>query len=118
MAEPEIEDEFEPLAGPVRLAVVGLGRIYDLNKLAYVDNDDAQVVALVDCNEERLLERQDDWPQARLFLSVEELVASGVLVDAVEVLVPIVLHEQIVLQCLANKWHVNVQKPMTNEVPS
>ena len=37
-----------PVERPIRVAFVGLGRIYDLNKLAYVDNDDVEVVALVD----------------------------------------------------------------------
>jgi predicted dehydrogenase len=116
--ELESKKEFTPFARPVRVAFVGLGRIYDLNKLTYVDNEDAQVVALVDPNEARLTQRQSDWPRARVFRTLEDLVASDVHVDAVEVLVPIVLHEEIVIRCLKNGWHVNVQKPMANDVPS
>jgi len=108
--------EFTPLARRVRVAVVGLGRIYDLNILAYVGNDDAEVVALVDSNEQRLRERQGDWPNAQTFSSVDELIASGLPVDAVELLVPIVLHEDIALKCLANSWHVNLQKPIATDV--
>jgi predicted dehydrogenase len=110
--------DFVPYDRPVRSAFVGLGRIYDLNKLGYVQNDDVEVVALVEPNEDRLAQRQGDWPQARVFRSLEALVASDVSVDAVEVLLPIVLHEEGVIRCLENEWHVNVQKPMANDVAS
>jgi predicted dehydrogenase len=44
------------------------------------------------------------------------LISSGLNVDAVEVLVPIVLHEEVVVRCLENGWHVNVQKPIANDL--
>ena len=83
---------FEPFDRAVRAAFVGLGRIYDLNIRAYVDNPDVEVVALVDPSEERRVQRQADWPAARTFASVAELAASGLEVDAVEALLPIPLH--------------------------
>ena len=101
---------------PIRVAIVGLGRIYDLNKLAYVDNDDVDVVALVDSSAARRDQRQTDWPGVRTFSSVDELVKSGVVIDAVEVLLPIVAHEVGVLKCLGAGWHVNLQKPITNDL--
>ena len=55
---------FTPYNRPVRAAFVGLGRIYDLNMRAYVDNPDVEVVALVDPSEERRAQRQADWPAA------------------------------------------------------
>jgi hypothetical protein len=58
---------------PVRAAFVGLGRIYDLNVRAYLNNPDVEVVALVDPSEERRSQRQADWPQARTFASAAEL---------------------------------------------
>jgi len=75
-----------PIERTVRAAFVGLGRIYDLNVLAYRDNPDVEVVALVDPNPDRLAQRREDWPAARGFRSVEELAASGLQVDAVEAL--------------------------------
>ena len=109
---------FVPYDRPIRVAIIGLGRIYDLNILAYVDNPDVDVVALVDSNDERLLERSAEWPQAESFLSIDELASSGLAIDAVEVLLPIALHEQGVLACLANGWHVNLQKPFATDVAS
>ncbi|MFY9782316.1 MAG: Gfo/Idh/MocA family oxidoreductase [Acidimicrobiales bacterium] len=111
-------NDFVPFDSPVRAAFVGLGRVYDLNVRGYVDNPDAEVVALVDANEERRSQRQHDWPKAAVFSSVEDLVDSGIEVDAVEVLLPIALHEECATKCLDNGWHVNLQKPFANDLAS
>lgn len=104
--------------GPIRAAIVGLGRIYDLNILAYRDNPDVKVVALVDPQGARRAERQKEWPEARTFASVTDLVDSGIELDAVEVLLPTTLNEKIVITCLDNGWHVNLQKPFANDLAS
>jgi predicted dehydrogenase len=107
---------FTPYSRPVRAAFVGLGRIYDLNMRAYLDNADVEVVALVDPSEERREQRQRDWPEARTFSSAAELAASGLEVDAVEALLPIPLHAEGVVELLGYGWHVNLQKPMCNDL--
>jgi predicted dehydrogenase len=107
---------FVPYDRPVRAAIIGLGRIYDLNILAYVGNPDVEVVALVDPSEERRAERQADWPQAAVFASAAELAASGIGVDAVEALLPVPLHVDGVIELLSYGWHVNLQKPMCNDL--
>jgi predicted dehydrogenase len=107
---------FQPYDRPVRAAFVGLGRIYDLNVRAYRDNPDVEVVALVDPSEERRAQRQADWPGAQTFGSTAELAASGLEVDAVEALLPIPLHVEGVIELLNNGWHVNLQKPMCNDL--
>ncbi|MHB8663890.1 MAG: Gfo/Idh/MocA family protein [Acidimicrobiales bacterium] len=109
---------FIPYDRPVRAAFVGLGRIYDLNVRAYLDNPDVEVVALVDPSDERRAQRQADWPRARTFVSTAELAASGLDVDAVEALLPIPLHVDGVVELLGNGWHVNLQKPMCNDLAS
>jgi predicted dehydrogenase len=101
---------------PVRAAFVGLGRIYDLNVRAYLDNPDVDVVALVDPSEERRVQRGADWPEAATFASIAELAASGIEVDAVECLLPIVHHADGVTELLGHGWHVNLQKPMANDL--
>ena len=103
---------------PVRAAFIGLGRIYDLNVRAYLDNPDVEVVALVDPSEERRMQRQADWPEAGRFASTAELAASGLEVDAVEALLPIPLHVEGVIELLGHGWHVNLQKPMCNDLDS
>jgi predicted dehydrogenase len=107
---------FTPLDRPVRAAFVGLGRIYDLNVRGYLDNPDVEVVGLVDPSEERRHERAADWPDAATFASVGDLAASGIEVDAVEALLPITLHVDGVVELLDHGWHVNLQKPMCNDL--
>ena len=107
---------FHPYDRPVRAAFVGLGRIYDLNMRAYAGNPDVEVVAVVDPSEERRAQRLADWPGARAFSSVEELAASGLEVDAVEGLLPIPLHVGGVIELFSHGWHVNLQKPMCNDL--
>jgi len=109
---------FTPYDRPVRAAFIGLGRIYDLNMRAYLDNPDVEVVALVDPSEDRRLQRQVDWPDAQTFSSAAELAASGLEVDAVEALLPIPLHVEGVVELLGYGWHVNLQKPMCNDLAS
>jgi predicted dehydrogenase len=107
---------FEPYDRPVRAAFIGLGRIYDLNVRAYLDNPDVEVVALVDPSEERRAERQADWPDARTFTSAAELADSGVAVDAVEALLPVPIHTDGVVELLGYGWHVNLQKPICSDL--
>jgi predicted dehydrogenase len=118
MAPRESDDSFAPTEGPVRTAIIGLGRVYELNVLAYVDNPAADVVALVDPSELRRNQRHFDWPEARVFASLEELISSGIAIDAVEVLLPTTQNETVVMACLERGWHVNLQKPFANDVAS
>ena len=118
MAEPDEALTFNAIDHPVRTAIIGLGRVYELNIRAYVDNPDAQIVALVDPSDERRTQRQLEWPAARTFTSVEELIQSDVEVDAAELLLPTTLNEEIVMACFSRGWHVNLQKPFANDVAS
>ncbi len=103
---------------PVRVAIIGLGRIYDLNALAYRDYPDVEVVAVVDPDEARRERRRRDWPGARSFATIGELAESDVDVDAAEVLVPIAAHESVAVACLGHGWHVNLQKPIASDLAS
>lgn len=118
MAESDAAPTFRPIDHPIRTAIIGLGRVFELNSRAYLDNPDAEVVALVDPSEPRRAQRQSEWPNAAVFANVDELVASGLQVDAAELLLPTTLNEEVVLKCLSQGWHVNVQKPFANDVAS
>ena len=107
---------FVPYDRPVRAAFIGLGRIYDLNVRAYTGNPDVEVVALVDPDEARRAQRKADWPAARVFATAAELAASGIGIDTAEVLLPVPLHADGVTDMLSFGWHVNMQKPMCNDL--
>src|ERR1039458_3516184 len=115
MAESE-SVAFTPVDRPVRTAIIGLGRVFDLNVRAYVENPDAEIVAIVDTSELRRTQRQVDWPAARALASVEELISSDLEIDAVELLLPTTQNEEVVMACLARGWHVNLQKPFANDL--
>jgi predicted dehydrogenase len=118
MAQSDSPQVFTPVDRPVRTAVIGLGRVFDLNILAYIDNPNATVEALVDPSEERRAQRQTEWPTAMAFSSVDELIASGTEIDAAELLLPTTQNEAVVMACLAQGWHVNLQKPFANDLAS
>ncbi len=103
---------FAPYERPVRAAFVGLGRIYDLNVLAYRDNPDVEVVALVDPDPDRREERGREWPDVPTFPTAAELVASGLEIDAVEALLPTPLHTDGVVEMLDAGWHGTLPEPM------
>jgi len=67
------------------------------------------VVAIVDPSDQRRTQRQAEWPGARAFASVDELIASDTEIDAVELLLPTTQNEEVVMACLAQGWHVNLQ---------
>ena len=101
-----------PTERPLRVGIVGLGRIYDLCVLGYRDNDDAEVVALCDPDPTAMSARDAEWPDAARVSDVDDLLDLDV--DLVEVIVPTPLHVDVVTKCLAAGKHVNVQKPMCN----
>ncbi len=108
-------NESPRLGRPVRTAIVGLGRIYDLTILGYRDNPDAEVVALCDPDADRLARRASDWPDATPFAQLDEMLGRTD-IDLVEVLVPSPLHCEVVCAALDAGHHVNVQKPMATTV--
>ena len=55
---------------------------------------------------------------ANLRVQRPSIAASGLDVDAVEALLPIPLHTEGVEELLCHGWHVNLQKPMCNDVAS
>ncbi len=99
-----------PLNRPVRVGIVGLGRIFDLHILGHVDNPESEVAALCDLSMERLEQRGADWPEAERFTDLDRFLEADV--DLVEVLVPTPLHGEVVCAALSAGHHVNVQKPM------
>jgi len=100
---------------PLRVGIVGLGRIYDLHILGHRDNPRSQVVALCDRSEDRLAERGAEWPDAARFTDLRDLLAMDL--DVVDILVPTPAHCDVVCAALDAGHHVNVQKPMAIDLP-
>ena len=96
---------------PIRVAIVGCGRISDLHILGYRDRDDARVVAVCDTNHRRARAKAQAWGVARVYTDYQQVLEDPE-IDLVELLVPHDLHAPMtVAACRAGK-HVSVQKPM------
>jgi len=89
---------------------IGCGRIMDLNILGYLDRDDVRVAAYCDVEEEILQSRVEEYGPAKKYFDHKEMLADPD-VDIVEVLTPHYLHKDMVLDALAARKHVSLQKP-------
>ena len=99
------------MVSPVRVAIVGCGRISDLHALGYRGREDACIVAVCDTNRKRAREKAKAWGVEKVYGDYTELLADPD-IDLVELLVPHYLHaEMTVAACQVGK-HVSVQKPM------
>ncbi len=98
--------------GPrLRVAFIGAGRIADLHALGYREAPDAELYAVCDADPEVAARRAQEWGAARHGTDYRELLADPK-VDAVEVLTPHHLHEEMSVAALAAGKHVSLQKPM------
>lgn len=94
----------------LRVGIAGLGRIFDLNSLGYVDHPDVEIVGLCDVRPELLAKRRAMFPDARVTTRFEDML--GWDLDLVDILTPHPLHESMASAALRAGAHVSVQKPM------
>ncbi len=96
---------------PIRVAIVGCGRISDLHQLGYRGREDARIVAVCDTNKSHAKKKAKEWGVEKVYTDFAQVLEDRE-VDAVELLTPHHLHCPMTLQaCQAGK-HVSVQKPM------
>jgi len=98
------------MAKKLRVGIAGLGRIFDLNCLGYIDHPDVEVAALCDADPALLEQREKKFPGARTTTRFEEML--GWDLDLVDLLTPHPLHATMTEAALAAGAHVTVQKPM------
>ncbi len=94
----------------LRVGLVGLGRVFDLNVRGYLDHPEAAVVALCETDPALLARRAAAFPDARATADFSEFL--GWDLDLVEILTPHPQHEAMTAAALAAGAHVSVQKPM------
>ncbi len=102
------------MSKPLRVGVVGLGRIFDLNCLGYAGHPDARIVALCDTRAELVAQRHAAFPEARATTDYAELLSWDL--DLVDILTPHPMHETMALEAMRAGAHVSVQKPMAMTV--
>ncbi|MEI8278353.1 MAG: Gfo/Idh/MocA family oxidoreductase [Bacteroidota bacterium] len=94
----------------IKFAVVGCGHIGKRHAEMISRNEEAELVALVDVKPKE--ELNIDQFNTKFFSSIEELLASDLEIDVVNIATPNGLHSQQALQCLDAKKHVVIEKPM------
>lgn len=96
---------------PIRVAIVGCGRISGLHQLGYRGRQDASIVAVCDTSRSRARQKAREWGVEKIYTDYRQVLEDRD-VDLVELLTPHHLHCSMTVQaCQAGK-HVSVQKPM------
>ncbi|MCB9644002.1 MAG: Gfo/Idh/MocA family oxidoreductase [Myxococcales bacterium] len=97
---------------PVRIGLVGCGRITDLHVRAYAKDDRAILAALCDTDPEMLAKRSQEWGVSKTYTDYQSLLDDPE-IDAVEICTPTRLHFDMVQKAAKAKKHISVQKPVT-----
>jgi len=98
---------------PLRVAIVGTGRISDLHAIEYLQNDDARIVALCDRDPALAKTKAEAWGLADAAIETElDAVLARPDVDLVEILLPHHLHLNAALKAMNAGKIVSLQKPM------
>ena len=98
------------MKGKVKFAIVGCGHIGKRHAEMVVRNEEAELVALVDVRKKE--ELGIEAYHVPFFSSIEEMLASGIEMDVVNICTPNGLHAQQAILALENKHHVVCEKPM------
>ena len=96
---------------PIRVAIVGCGRISDLHQLGYRARDDARIVAVCDTDKTHAKKKAREWGVNKIYTDYQQVLEDKE-VDLVELLTPHHLHCAMTVQAAQAGKHVSVQKPM------
>ena len=96
---------------PIRVAIVGCGRISDLHQMGYRGRQDAKIVAVCDTNKTHARKKAKEWGVENVYGDYQQVLDDKE-VDVVELLTPHHLHCSMTVQAAQAGKHVSVQKPM------
>ena len=98
---------------PLRVGLIGTGRISDLHAIEYLRNPDARIVALCDRDTAQARAKAAAWgvPEVAVDDDIDAFLARPDL-DLVEVLLPHHLHLPVALKAMAAGKIISLQKPM------
>ena len=100
----------------VRMAIVGCGRISNMNVPGYLQDPNCEVYAICDPLTDRASDQARKWGiEPRIYPSFDQ-VLNDPNIDAIELLTPIYMHADQVVAALEAGKHVSCQKPMCNSV--
>jgi predicted dehydrogenase len=96
---------------PIRVAIIGCGRISDLHQLGYQGREDARIVAVCDSKKSRAKEKAKAWGVEKVYTDYNQVLEDPQ-IDLVELLTPHHLHCPMTVDACSAGKHVSVQKPM------
>ncbi len=96
---------------PLRVAIVGCGRISDLHARGYRGRQDAVIAAVCDTNPSHARRKAREWGVEKMYTDYSQVLADKT-IDAVELLTPHHMHCQMTVQAAQSGKHISVQKPM------
>lgn len=96
---------------PIRVAIVGCGRISDLHQMGYRGREDAKIVAVCDTNKSHAKKKAKEWGVAKVYTDYQQVLEDKE-VDLVELLTPHHLHCLMTVAAAQAGKHISVQKPM------
>jgi predicted dehydrogenase len=100
-------------SSPLRVGLIGTGRISDLHAIEYLQNPDARIVALCDRDIGQARQKAQSWgiPDVAVEDDIDAFLARPD-IDLVEILLPHHLHLPIALKAMAAGKIISLQKPM------
>ena len=93
------------MSSPVRIGIIGGGKISELHANGYLSSDNAIISAVADKNENVSKIRATQWGAKRHYIDYKDLLANPE-IDAVEILTPHNLHAQMVIDAIKAGKHV------------
>lgn len=98
---------------PIRVGIIGTGRISDLHALEYLQNPGARIVALCDRDTAQARAKAKAWGIADVAIDADlDAFLARPDLDLVEILLPHHLHLPVALKAMAAGKIVSLQKPM------
>ena len=97
----------------MRVGVIGTGAMGQHHVRIYSEMDDVELVGISDVDEKRVGELASQYSTLP-FTDYDELLAQDL--DAVSIVVPTMLHKQVVLDALAVGTNVLIEKPIADTV--
>ncbi|CCM78293.1 Gfo/Idh/MocA family protein [Rhizobium mesoamericanum] len=100
-------------SSPIRVAIIGTGRISDLHAIEYLNNPAAKIVALCDRDPELAQTKAGAWGLADVAIETDlDAVLARPDVDLVEILLPHHLHLAAAQKAMKAGKIISLQKPM------
>jgi predicted dehydrogenase len=98
---------------PLRVALIGCGRIADLQVLGYLDHPGVELHAVCDRDADLARRRREEWGARKAYTDVDAVLRDAE-IEAVDVVLPHHLHRDVALAALRAGKHVSLQKPPTH----